>query len=96
MRIKDLIISRGILAIILSIIFGISFYQHSVSEYEKGKSLTLEVYIENFETHKNDLMQYADNTSLFYALSISIVSITFLVFLYEIIAYGLYKLVEKR
>jgi len=84
---KNRIMAKLIIFLFLTGCFNYFFSQQAAKEYEKGKELTVQEYLENFDEYKSDLIaskNYTNQPALTFFVSLIVVS--FLIGSYELMA----------
>ncbi len=93
--VRNQLIARTIIVIILSSALGIFFAKDANEKYQKGSELTQEKYLKNFDRYKNSLMSGNAPTHPAMAILVSLMMISFLIGSYELAALAISLMIRK-
>jgi hypothetical protein len=81
---RNRFLAKIIILFSLSLLLGHAISQDNARQYQKGRELTREKYLENFETHKGKLMSTGDRIDPFLNIFIAFLAVSVLIGSYEL------------
>ena len=88
-----MIFARVVVAVLIGLAFGYALGRSTAADAARGRGLTVKEYIADFESHKKELI--ASGVPMVAAVIIGMVMIVAVFGVYELLVYGMDKLLAK-